>query len=214
MKKRIIEFLKANKIELLFLFLIIVLAAFFRFWRLEDTQFLTYDQARDFIIIKRMIVDHKFTLVGTTVLIPGVYLPPFYYYSLAPFLFLFKLHVVGADVYTALLGTGAVFVFYLLVKNIFNKTTALLSSLVFAVLPLLVVTSRHAWNPNPTHFFSLLLIFFVWMFLKRKHWSWLYGAFAIFGLGLNFHLTIITFAPLLAGVFLWRVKKQRNFFQN
>jgi len=201
-----------DKREVLFLILVIGLATFFRLWHLADTQFFTYDQARDFIIIKRILIDHKLTLLGPTVLIPGVYLPPFYYYSLTPFLFLFKFHLIGADFYTALLGIGAVFVFYLLVKNIFDRMTAFLASLVFATLPLLVSASRHAWNPNSIHFFSLLLIFFIWKFLKERRWGWFYGSCAVLSWSLNLHLTMLVFIPLLIGVFLWGMKRTKKFF--
>jgi len=128
--KKIKEIFILNRKEIVFIVLLLIVAAFFRFWHLGITQFITYDQARDFLIIKRMLVDHKLTLVGPTVLIPGVYLPPFYYYSLAPFLMLFRFHPLGADVYTALLGLGAIFIFYLLCREIFDKLTAALSSLV------------------------------------------------------------------------------------
>jgi len=64
MKKRIIEFLKANKTELLFLALIIILASFLRFYKINELHFFTYDQARDDLIVKRILVDHKFTLLG------------------------------------------------------------------------------------------------------------------------------------------------------
>ena len=198
--------------EILVLFFILAIAAFFRFWHLGITQFITYDQARDFLIIKRMLVDHKLTLVGPTVLIPGVYLPPFYYYSLAPFLMLFRFHPLGADVYTALLGLGAVFIFYLLCREIFNKLTAALSSLVFAVLPVIVSTTRHAWNPNTTHFFSLLFVFFIFKFIKGKNWGWFYAACAVFGFSLNFHFSLLALTPLVVIVFFFIVRKTKNFF--
>jgi len=202
---------RRNKTELVALLFILGIAAFFRFWRLEATQYLTYDQARDFLIIKRMVINHKLTLLGPTVLIPGVYLPPLYYYSLAPALFIFNFHPFGADAYTALFGIGAVFVFYLFSKELFGKLAAGLTSLVFATLPVIVVTSRHAWNPNTTYFFSLLFIFFIWKFLKKGHWFWLYGASVVLGWGLNLYYSLVVLVPLLFFAFAWEAKKIRNF---
>ena len=204
--KKLFKNIKLDRQEAIFLLIIVGTAAFFRFWHLAETQYLTYDQARDFLIIKRIIVDHRLTLLGTTVLIPGVYLPPFYYYSLIPFLVLFKFSPLGADVYTALLGVGTVLLFYLLTREFFNRLTAFLSSLIFATLPMIVVTSRHAWNPNTTFFYSLLFIFFVWRFLKEKRWLWFYSSVAVLSWGLSFHLGLIILAPLLLIVFLWAAK--------
>lgn len=202
---------RRNRVELITLLFILGLAAFFRLWRLEETQYFTYDQARDFLIVKRIIVDHKLTLIGPTVLIPGVYLPPFYYYSLIPALFIFNFHLLGPDIYTALLGVGAVFVFYLLSKELFGKLVASLTSLVFATLPMLVITSRHAWNPNTTYLFSLLFIFFIWKFLKEKRWLWLYGASAVLGWGLNLHYSMVILFPFLFFAFAWNAKKSYDF---
>jgi len=205
---------RRNRTELVALLFILGIATFFRFWRLGATQYFTYDQARDFLIIKRIIVDHKLTLIGPSVLIPGVYRPPFYYYSLAPFLFIFKFSPLGADVYTALLGVGAVFVFYLLSREFFNKATACFSSLVFATLPMIVITSRHAWNPNTIYLFSLLLIFFIWRFIKENRWPWFYGALAAFSWSLSLHYNFLVFFPLLFFIFIWKIRKaQRAFFK-
>jgi len=199
-----------RKKEILVLFFILAIAAFFRFWHLGITQFITYDQARDFLIIKRMLVDYKLTLVGPTVLIPGVYLPPFYYYSLAPFLMLFHFHPLGADFYTALLGLGAVFIFYLLAREIFGKLPAALGALVFAILPVVVSVSRHAWNPNTSHFFALLFVFFIFKFVKGKNWGWFYAACAIFSWSLNFHFSLLALTPLILIAFFFVVRKNKN----
>lgn len=212
MKKLIgfIKRIKTDKWETASLLLIIGLAAFFRFWQLGLTQYFTYDQARDYLIVKRIIINHKFTLIGPTVLIPGVYLPPFYYYSLVPALFFSNFHLIGPDVYTAFLGTLTVLIFYLLAKDIFGQLTAVLTSLIFASLPLVVVASRHAWNPNATQLFSLLVFAFLWQFVKDKNWTWFYFALVALGWGLNLHFSMIMLLPLTLGVFFLGVRKKRS----
>jgi len=94
-------FRKLLRYEWFWLSIVVFLGAFLRFWKIGEWQYFTYDQARDYLIVKKAVVDHKFTLVGPTVLAPGVYLPPFYYYSLIPFLLLFKFHLFGPDLYLA-----------------------------------------------------------------------------------------------------------------
>lgn len=210
--KKIKEIFNLNRKEILFVILLLVVAAFFRFWHLGQTQFLTYDQSRDYLIIKRILIDHKLTLVGPTVLIPGVYLPPLYYYLLSPFLMLFQFHPLGGDIFTALLGLGAVFIFYLLAREIFDKRAAFLAGFVFAVLPVVVVTARHAWNPNTSLFWSMLMIFFIFNFLKKKKWLWFYAACLVFGLSLNFHFSLLPLFFLLVLAFFLVFKKKDNFF--
>ncbi|PJE68574.1 hypothetical protein COU94_01190 [Candidatus Shapirobacteria bacterium CG10_big_fil_rev_8_21_14_0_10_38_8] len=200
--------------EILVLLLILLIAAFFRFWHLEITQFITYDQARDFLIIKRMLLDHKLTLLGPTVLIPGVFLPPFYYYLLAPFLMIFRFQPLGADFFTAILGISAVFLFYLFAREIFGKLPAALGSLLFAVCPVVISFSRHAWNPNTSDFFSLAIIFCLYRFLIKEKWLWFYIACTFFGLSLSFHFSLLVMAPVIFFVFLFGRRKNKASLKN
>lgn len=187
--------------EKVILFLILLIASFLRFYKLKDFQFFTYDQARDYLIIKKMIIDHKFTLVGPTVLAPGVYLPPFYYYSLAPFLYFFKFHLLGQDIYTAIMGIGAVVVFYLLSKDLFTTETALITTLLFSLNPYLIQASRHAWNPNTIYFFTLLFALSFERYLIKKKSRYLLLASFAFSWSLNLHYTVLVFLPLLIFLF-------------
>lgn len=179
------------------LILIVCFGAFWRFWNIESWQYFTYDQARDFIIVKRMLLDYKLTLVGPTVLAPGVYLPPFYYYSLAPFLYLFNFHLVGPDIYTAFLGIGAIVMFYFLAKDLFDSKTALFSSLLFSLNPYLIQASRHAWNPNTIYFFTLLFAFSFERYFLQKNGKYLILAAFSISWTLNLHYTVLVFLPLL-----------------
>ncbi len=143
------------KKEWFWLLLVLSAAVFLRFWRLTSWQHLTYDQSRDYLIIKKLLVDNKFTLVGPTVSIaPGFFLPPFYYYSLIPFIEFSNFHIVGPDIYTAILGAVSVLFFYFLAKDFFGVYPAIITTLAFAGNPYLVQASRHAWNPNTLFFGS------------------------------------------------------------
>lgn len=184
------------------LFLIISIGAFCRFWNIGNWQYFSYDQARDFIIIKRILLDHKLTLVGPTVLAPGVYLPPFYYYSLAPFLYLFNFHLIGPDIYTAFLGLAAIIVFYFLVRDLFGSKAAIFSSLLFSLNPYLIQVSRHAWNPNTIYFFTLLFaLSFERYFFKKSGKYLILAAFSL-SWALNLHYTVLVFLPLLLFMFI------------
>lgn len=194
------------------LVLLVALAAFLRLWQISSWQYFTYDQARDYLIVKRIIFDHKFTLVGPTVLAPGVYLPPFYYYSLVPFLWLFKFHLVGPDIYTAFLGTGAIVIFYFLVKDFFGELPALLAGLLFAFNPYLIQASRHAWNPNTIFFFTLLFaLSFEGYWLKKQKIYLPLSAFSL-SWALNLHYTVVVFLPLLGALFYKEFSEKRFSF--
>jgi len=196
------------KNERFWLILTLLIGIILRFWKIDTRSYLSYDQSRDFIIIKRIIVDHKLTLVGPTVSIaPGFYLPPFYYYSLAPFLYLFKFHIVGPDIYTAMFGVASIYLFYALVRKLFGVVPALISTFSFAVNPYLVQASRHAWNPNTIIFYILLFILASYKYKfegKRK-----YLLLASFSLSwaIGLHLTAVVFVPVIIYLFIIELKK-------
>lgn len=181
--------------------LILIVGAVLRFWKIEAWQYFTYDQARDYLIVKSIIIDHKFTLVGPTVLAPGVYLPPFYYYSLVPFLWLFRFHIVGADIYTALFGVGAIVVFYFFARDLFGRIPSLFTTLIFSLNPVLINISRHAWNPNTIYFFTLIFAFGIYRYLEKRNSIYLFlSSFALFW-AFNLHYTIVVFIPIF--LFIW-----------
>lgn len=193
--------------ERLCLIAIILVGAFFRLWQIESGQYFTYDQARDYLIIKKMVVDGKLTLVGPTVSIaPGFFLPPFYYYSLIPFLWLFKFHLFGPDFYTALLGIASIYLFYLLAKDFFGQIPTLVSSFAFALNPYLIQTNRHAWNPNTLVFFILFFALAGERYLFSRKKTYLFWAIFSLSWAIGLHLTAIAFVPLAVYLLYHEIK--------
>lgn len=212
-EKEIMNYLKKKILKIgwekIALFLIILIAGFLRLYKIQDFQYFTYDQARDYLIIKRMIVDHKFTLVGPTLSIaPGVFPPPFYYYSLIPFLWLFKFRIAGPDVYTAVLGISAVYFFYFLAKDFFSKKSALFLTFFFAINPYLIHTSRHAWNPNTIYLFSILFaLAFERYWLKKERKYCILASFSL-AWAIGLHLTAIVLLPFWFLILRKEVRKK------
>ena len=210
MKKRIIEFLKANKIELLFLALIIILASFLRFYKINELHFFTYDQARDDLIVKRILVDHKFTLLGPQSSMRGVYLPPFYYYTLVPILWLSGLNPVGVDVYTALIGVLTVLLLWWVVREFFGRIPALIIAALYATSPLIVELSHRAWNPNTQPFFILLFLYLLYKLFKTKKEKFLVFSSLVYGYVINLHYGSAALFPIWVFAFIWGLVKLKR----
>lgn len=205
---------KLWKNEWLWFFLILCLGIFLRFWKIQEWQHLTYDQSRDYIILKRILVDHKFTLVGPTVSIaPGFFLPPLYYYSLLPFLLLSNYHIVGPDVYTAILGVLSIIVFYFLARDLFGIFPSLIAAFAYGSNPYLVQASRHAWNPNTIFLFSILFFLSFERYICKKQRKWfLLSGFSL-GWAIGLHLTAVVFLPLFFYLIYLEVKT-KSFSKN
>jgi len=206
-----IKFLKQNW-ELLLLICFIGIAAVLRFYHITRLEFFTYDQARDALFIKRMIVDHKWRLLGTQTSLPGMYLPPYYFYTILPVLWLFRLNPVGIDIYSAFIGVLTVPVVFIVANRLFGKPAGVFSAGIFAVSPIVVELTRRAWNCNTMPFYILLTFYFVYRYFKNKKILDFWLAFGFYGYCLSLHFGAWTLFPLFIGIWLWRLKEsvQKN----
>ena len=209
-KKSLISIIKANKLEFIFLCLITALAIFLRFYHINELHFFTYDQARDDLIVKRILVDHQWTLLGPQSSMQGVYLPPFYYYTLVPVLWLARLNPVGVDVYTALVGVLTVLLLWWILREFFGKSPALMVSFLYATSPLIVELSHRAWNPNTQPFFVLLMIFFLYKLFTTKKEKFLIFTSLVFGYAVNLHYGALSLIIIWFFAFVWGLVKLKR----
>jgi 4-amino-4-deoxy-L-arabinose transferase-like glycosyltransferase len=212
MAKKFLKLLKHNnQKQISLLFLILLLAAFLRLWQLGqvppspdwDEAALGYnayslmktgrdEYGRFLPLILRSFDDYK----------PGVYA-----YLAIPTIKLFGLNIFAVRLPAALLGTLAVLLVYLFVKELFRSPPlALMTALLMAISPWHLQFSRIAFESGIGLFFNLLM---VWLFLKgltRPRFLILAAFFA--GLNIYVYQAEKIFTPLLvlALVFIWRKK--------
>jgi len=187
--------------ELILLSIFILIASVLRFSHIASLNFFTYDQARDALFVKRMIVDGQFRLLGTQTSLPGMYLPPFYYYTLVPILWLAHLNPVGIDIYSALIGVLTVPLIWFVANKIFGRPAGIFSAGLFAVSPLVVELTRRAWNPNTLPFFILVTFWFLYLYYQNRKTKDFLLAFAFYGYCLSLHFGAWLLIPLF--VFTW-----------
>jgi len=208
--------LKNTKINLVILLIIVLLSVFLRFKNLSGLQHFTYDQARDALFIKRIIVDHKLRLIGTQSSIPGLYTPPMYYYLMTPFLFVFNLNPVGIDYATAFFGMlTVVLLYYLLTKLTEDRLLALSLTSLYGFQPSIIYQSRYAWNPNTVPFFVMLAMVSLLKILKGTKGFRYYGLlFFCLGLIINLHYSGVVFfvSILFLLLFFFKRLNKKYFF--
>ncbi len=141
------------------LVLILIFAAFLRFYQLPQYMRFLGDEGRDVLVVKQMIVDHKWTLLGPTASVGGFYTGPIYYYFMLPFLWAFSLNPVGPAVMAALFGLATIVLIYYFCRDLFDERVALIAAFLTAISPKMVDISRFSWNPNPVPFFALGAIY-------------------------------------------------------
>jgi len=179
--------LKKNKFlakngYLIALIFIFVVAVILRFWRLPEYMTFLGDEGRDALAVKRMIIDHKFRLIGPVTSIGNMYLGPLYYYLMLPAMALAFLSPVGPAVMVALLGVITTLLIYFFGREWIGKKGALLAAFLYAISPVVIIYSRSSWNPNVMPFFALISIYGIWRVWQKKEFWWL----TILGITLSF----------------------------
>lgn len=205
-----ISSLKSQIIKHLPIILILVLAAFYRIYKIADYMTFLGDEGRDVLVAYNILHGH-FTLLGPTSSVGGFFLGPIYYYFMAPFLLLFKYNPVGPAVGVALIGILTVWLLYIACLKFFNKSIALAAALVYAISPLVVTYSRSSWNPNPLPFVSLLTLFTVFYAVKKNSLKLFLVSGVLLGIAMQLHYLAIFIGAIIFLYVLFTTFFKSNF---
>lgn len=138
------------------------------------TEYATFlgDQGRDAIMIRRILTFEHFPAIGAPTSVGQVYLGPFYYYFIAPWLLLSNFNPVGLAFGVAIISSLFIVVAYFFVASLYGKRIALTTSFLLTFSSSLINLSRFSWNPNVLPLFSLLYILLFIVALREKKSSY------------------------------------------
>jgi len=204
--KPLLKFLMKNYSKII-IFVILVIASFYRLYRIRDYLTFLGDEGRDVLVVYK-ILHGSFTLLGPTASVGGFFLGPIYYYFMAPFLWLFNYDPVGPAIMVALFGIATVWLVYKVGKELFGVSVGLIAAGLYAISPLVVTYSRSSWNPNLMPFFSLLTLYFVYKALIKNNFKLFALSGFLFGITMQLHylatfLGVIIFAYMLLYQFVY-----------
>lgn len=170
---------------------------FLRIYQLSDFVTFLGDQGRDAIIIKRILTFEHFPAVGPSTSIGHIYLGPFYYYFIAPWLLFFNFDPLGLAVGVALFSSFFLLCSYFILKEFFGAKTAIIATVLLTFSTTLIDFSRFSWNPNLLPFFSLFCAYFLIKALKTNkiYYFILFGAFLSFSIQLHY-LALFLIIPI------------------
>ncbi len=189
--------------------LLILVASFLRFYRLAEFVTFLGDQGRDAIIIKRIVTLEHLPAIGPPTSIGQVFLGPFFYYFMSPFLFLSNFNPIGLALGTALLSVVGLALAYAIVKKEIGQREALIFLFFLTFLYVHVDASRYSWNPNLLSPFAFLTLYFFYKALTdtRVLYGALFGAFLSFSIQLHYLAGLMI--PLFAIVACHYLVKKR-----
>ncbi|HEX2985821.1 MAG TPA: glycosyltransferase family 39 protein [Caproiciproducens sp.] len=111
--------------------------------------------------------------------------PPLGLWVQAIFVLIFGYHGWVLLLPQALAGTASCILIYLLTARSFGRPAGLVSSLIFAVTPAVVVVSRNNTMDMQLVFVLLIATWFLFRAIERAKWRWLFLAALFIGLGFN-----------------------------
>lgn len=197
--------------NLILLLLILALGAFLRFYRISEYMAFLGDEGRDVLIVKRMIVDHHFTLLGPITSVGSVYMGPVYYYFMVPFLWVFHLNPVGPAVMVALISLATIYLLYRFGEEFFHTNVGIIASFFYAISPLTILYGRSSWNPNVVPFFGTLLMYALCKASVGRSQKWLLIAGLSLGILIQLHYITFVFIPIVLTIlFLYRSRLTRQ----
>lgn len=194
------------KIKKFLLLLIILASIFLRFYRLDDYMNFLGDEGRDALVVKRILVDHKFTLLGPATSIGNMYLGPLYYYFMIIPMILTGLNPLGPAMMVAFFGVITVFLVYKITKSWFGEIPGFVASSLYAVSPSIIANTRSSWNPNPMPLFSLILVYSLYKTLKGNP-KWFALSLAMLAVILQLHYMSLFLIPL---IFIFWILSYKN----
>lgn len=210
MINKIQKYILNNKLEISILLIILLVAAFFRLYRIADYMTFLGDEGRDAIVAKDILQGH-FTLLGPRASAGDFFLGPIYYYMMAPFLLLTHLDPVGPAIMIALFGIATVFLVYYVGRKFINAEVGLIAASLYAISPLVIVYSRSSWNPNAMPFFSLLMLYLLYLAVKKGSHKLFVSTGFLLGIAMQLHylstfLAVIIFFFVLFGEYMTNKK--------
>lgn len=167
--------------------LIFLVLIFLRAYDFERNVMFIGDQGRDALVIYDIMTFNKFTLIGAPSSIGMVFLGPFYYYLIAPFLPLFGWNPAGLAFGVLLFSIiGSLIAVRITYKEL-GMTAAIVFALFLAGSFSLIDFARFSWNPNLLPYFSFVTI---WLFARwSRHKTNASGMLLgiMFGLSIQLH---------------------------
>lgn len=207
--------IKRIKFHHLFLLVILILAIFLRFYNLRSSVMFQGDQGRDVLVVSRIFKNLDPVFIGPVTSIGNMYLGPFYYYFMLPFLFLTYPDPMGPVFAVAALSILTIFLLFKITSKIFDRKTAYLTTIFFTLSAGVVNLARFSWNPNIAPFFSLLMFYFTYLAWKKNAKYWLMVS-VCFSLLIQLHYVTLLAISGAGIIFLIalieKIKLQKNKF--
>src|SRR3989344_8484438 len=192
------------------LFLIIIIALFFRLYKLKEFYGFAHDQDLYSFVVRDILSGH-FRLIGQLTSIDGVFIGSLYYYLLAPFYALFGYNPLSAYFVATSVAVATLLSIYYVFYKLFSPKAALIGVFLYACSLPLAFFDRWIVPTQPTILWPVWYLYALFITLKGdKRGLLLFGILA--GLIWHIHVALLPLLLLVpASIFLAKIKYQRKY---
>lgn len=199
------DFLLRIRVHHVLFFLILLVASFLRFYKLDQFMIFLGDQGWYYLSALEMIKTGNIPLVGIPSSVIWLHQGAFATYLIAASLYIGNLNPVAPAYFFAVLDVLTIILIYLASAKLFNKWVGVLSAFFYATSPLILVSARTPYHTSPIpFFFSILLLLFA--FYKKEH-SNLFIFLIFLTWGLLIQLELSNAVSILIIIVFLKIKK-------
>lgn len=195
----------------IFIFCSMLVAFLLRTYLLTSHLFFGPEQGRDFLVVRDMVLNHKWTLIGPKTDIEGIFHGAFYYELIAvPFAFSHGNPLLVSFFLIFIQSMTVYFIFLLSFELTTSKRTGYIASILFTVSFGAIVYARWLANPPLSIPLSVLFFLFFMRFIRGNRW-YLVGVSIIYGLlGQVEFINYLLFAVISTACFLFYRNKLKH----
>lgn len=191
-----VTILKMRKSPLLILGLILLVGLFFRSFQVVERFEFAHDGDLYSWIIKDIVVNHHFRLIGQLTSAPGIFIGGLFYYLLIPFFLITKMDPIGTIYFSIIIGLSTIFSLYFVMSKLFKTEVGLIAAFLYATLITTVNADR--WVvPTITSNLWTIWYFFTVIKISRGDFSILPLLGILIGLIWHVHIALV---PVLIAV--------------
>ncbi|PJE63517.1 hypothetical protein COU89_02815 [Candidatus Roizmanbacteria bacterium CG10_big_fil_rev_8_21_14_0_10_45_7] len=174
---------------------LLMLSAFFRFYRLFQLMPFTIDEEYVSQLAWTIKQDFHVIWIGVSAGSTNYYLGPGYVYFTALLYAISQGNPIILGVVSSLLGIVTTFVLFWFTKSISNEKIARAAAFVYAASTYIALYDRRYWPP-PLGLMGLLMLWTVTAAHNKS--AWFIATAALIGLSLHLHLSLLLFVPFFA----------------
>ncbi len=192
---------------------ILVIAAFLRFYLLDQVMSFIGDQGWFYISARDMLLTGSIPLVGITSSHTWLHQGPLWTYMLAGVLWVGHFNPVAGAYLTAAIGVLTVWLVYKIGSEIFTTRVGLIAAMIYAASPLVLISDQMAYHTSPISTLTLLLFYVLYKWINGYRWGFPLIVLLLTTL-YNFELATFMFTPIVAVIVLYGIIKKTTWVKS